>query len=75
MDWRKGGRGDRRKGRGRGPEHQKRAQMGTLVVFSGLEENHLNTKNASHRTRFLCSVGVSREGGVREWLGREGRAH
>ena len=38
----------------------------------GVEENHLNTKNAPHRARFLCSVGVLREGGGGGMAGEEG---
>ena len=38
----------------------------------GVEENHPNTKNAPHRARFSCSVGMSREGGGGGTAGEEG---
>ena len=50
--------------------------MGRALVSGwrvrGVEENHPNTKNAPHRARFSCSVGMSREGGGGGTAGEEG---
>ena len=54
----------------KGPKHQQRAQMGTLLLFGG-EGMQLHTKMHPYLDAFLCLVGGRLRGGER--LERGGR--